>query len=239
VSTRHERHQSIQLCVAKLVRLWYIYLFLAKLLLSYVSTLSICIAGIRTTRDLREAFLNSLLRKEVWHFDTKNPSSVAILVTTNGARINKGIADKLAFLVQYVSMFFAAFLVALIRQWKLTLITMSVIPPIFLVMAIGIPIDVAIESRVMRLYSKGGSIAQEAISTIKNVHAFWAQSKIIEKYDALLQEAHIEGNKKSIVYGVLFSGEYFFIYSGVALSFWKGYRMFASGEIESIGPVFT
>lgn len=158
---------------------------------------------------------------------------------TNGARINKGIADKLAFLVQYVAMFFAAFIVALVRQWKLTLIAMTAIPPIFLTVALLVPIEAAIESRVMRIYSKGASVAQEAISTIRNIHAFCAQSKMVEKFDTLLQQAHIEGNKKSILWGVLFSAEHFFVFSGVALSFWKGYRMFASGEIDGIGPVFT
>jgi ATP-binding cassette subfamily B (MDR/TAP) protein 1 len=235
----HQLESEKSCDLADLTRLWYIYLFVAKLVLSYISTLSICIAAIRTTRSLRQAFLDSLLRKEIWHFDSKDPSSVAVLVTTNGARINKGIADKFAFLIQYVAMFFAAFIVALARQWKLTLITMSIIPGIMVIISICVPIEAAIESRVMRMYSQGGSIAQEAISTIKNIHAFWAQGKMVEKYDNLLQQAHTEGKKKSILYGILFSAEYFFVFSGVALSFWKGYRMFASGEIDGIGPVFT
>jgi ATP-binding cassette subfamily B (MDR/TAP) protein 1 len=219
--------------------LWFVYLFVGKLILSYISTIAICISAIRTTRDLRQAFLNSILRKEIWHFDSKEPSSVAVLVTTNGARINKGIADKLAFLIQYLSMFFAAFIVSLAIQWKLTLITMSVIPAIFLITSVCVALDAAVESRVMRHYSRGGSVAQEAISTIRTVHAFWAQSKMIEKYDKILQQAHTEGMKKSILYGILFSTEYFCVFSGVALAFWKGYKMFASGEISDVGTVFT
>lgn len=72
----------------------FVYLFVAKLLLSYISTLAICIAAIRTTRDFRQDFLNNTIRKEIWHFDLQDASSVAVLVTTNGARVNKGIADK-------------------------------------------------------------------------------------------------------------------------------------------------
>jgi ATP-binding cassette subfamily B (MDR/TAP) protein 1 len=82
-----------------------------------------------------------------------------------------------------------------------------------------VPIEATIESRVMRIYSRSGSIAQEAISTIQNIQAFWAHSKTVEKYDKLLQQAHIEGNKKSVLWGILFSSEYFFVFSGVALSF--------------------
>lgn len=164
---------------------------------------------------------------------------MAVLVTTNGSRVNKGIADKLAFLVQYLAMFIAAFVVALAVQWKLTLITMSIIPAIFIVTAICITIDAGVESKVMRTYSKGGSIAQEAVSTIRTVHAFWAQSKMIAKYDKYLQQARDEGKKKSILYGILFSTEYFCVFSGIALAFWQGHRMFVSGEIPDVGKVFT
>ena len=136
-------------------------------------------------------------------------------------------------------MFFAAFIVAIAIQWKLALITMSVIPAIFVITFGVIALDAPVEARIMKIYSKGGSIAQEAISTIRTVHAFWAQSKLISKYDKYLIAAHTEGKKKSIFYGVLFSTEYFCVYSGIALAFWKGYKMFRSGEIESVGTVFT
>lgn len=193
----------------------------------------------RTTRDLRQDFLKHTLRKETWHFDLQDASSVAVLVTTNGSRINKGVADKLAFLIQYLAMFIAAFVVALAVQWKLALITMSVIPAIFVITAGVLAADAPVEARIMRIYSKGGSVAQEAISTIRTIHAFWAQSKLIAKYDKYLMDAHTEGKKKSIFYGILFSTEYFCVFSGIALSFWKGYRMFRSGEIDSAGTVFT
>ncbi|KAK0119465.1 hypothetical protein ONS95_010913 [Cadophora gregata] len=230
--------QSFRNTILNSVKL-FVYLFVAKLLLSYISTITICISAIRTTRDLRQDFLSHTLRKETWHFDLQNASSVAVLVTTNGSRINKGVADKLAFLVQYLAMFFAAFIVALAVQWKLALITMSVIPAIFVITFGVIALDAPVEARIMKIYSKGGFAAQEAISTIRTVHAFWAQSKLIAKYDKYLKDAHTEGKKKSIFYGVLFSTEYFCVYSGIALAFWKGYRMYRSGEIESVGTVFT
>ncbi|KAL5330302.1 hypothetical protein ACEPPN_003828 [Leptodophora sp. 'Broadleaf-Isolate-01'] len=230
--------QSFNNTILNSVKL-FVYLFVAKLLLSYISTITICISAMRTTRDLRQDFLKHTLRKETWHFDLQDASSVAVLVTTNGSRINKGVADKLAFLIQYLAMFIAAFVVALAVQWKLALITMSVIPAIFVITAGVLAADAPVEARIMRIYSKGGSVAQEAISTIRTIHAFWAQSKLIAKYDKYLMDAHTEGKKKSIFYGILFSTEYFCVFSGIALSFWKGYRMFRSGEIDSAGTVFT
>lgn len=117
-------------------------------------------------------------------------------------------------------MFFSAFVVALAVQWKLALITMSVIPAMFLITSICIAIDATQEARIVRIYSQASNLAQETISSIRTVHAFWARRKMVAKYDVFLEKAHKEAWMKSPNYGVLFSTEYFCIYSGIALCFW-------------------
>ena len=57
--------------------------------------------------------------------------------------------------------------------------------------------DVKFESAIVRIYSEAATLAQEAISSIRTVHAFWAQQRLIRKYDTYLQEAHTIGNKVS------------------------------------------
>ncbi|KFY26995.1 hypothetical protein V493_03749 [Pseudogymnoascus sp. VKM F-4281 (FW-2241)] len=219
--------------------LLFIYLFVAKLVLIYAATTCITISGMRTTRAIRRAFLDHLLRLEIWHFDTASNGAAATQVTTNGNRINQGIAEKLGLVVQCSAMFFSAFIIALAVQWKLALITMTIIPAIFIVVGITVAIDATLESRVVRIYSQGSVLVQEAISSIKTIHAFWAQEKMAEKYETFLQKAHIEGSKKSANYGIMFSVEYFCVYAGTALAFWQGHRMFQSGEIDNVGTVFT
>ncbi|KAJ9638460.1 hypothetical protein H2204_004230 [Knufia peltigerae] len=219
--------------------LWFIYLFIGKFVLTYISTAAVTISAIRTTRTLRRVFLECTLRQEVWHFDKQSNGAIATQVTTNGNRIQTGIAEKLVFTIQSLSMFFSAFVVALASQWKLALITMSVIPAIFLVTGICIAIDATQEARITRIYSRAAVLAEEVLSSIRTVHAFYARKKMAEKYDVFLQQAHQEGNKKSPNYGVLFSTEYFCVYSAIALAFWKGFRMYESGEVADVGKVFT
>jgi ATP-binding cassette, subfamily B (MDR/TAP), member 1 len=219
--------------------LWFIYLFGARFVITYVANVCVTIAAIRTVRALRMAFLESTLRQEVWHFDSQSIGSAASQVTTNGNRVNQGIAEKLAFVFQALSLFFSSFIVALSVQWKLSLITMSIIPAIFGVTGACIAIDAPQEARIVRIYSRASVLAQEAISSIRTVHAFWAQKKMAQKYNEYLQQAHTEGNKKSPNFGVLFSTQYFCVYSAIALSFWQGFRMYQSGEIGQVGQVFT
>ena len=136
-------------------------------------------------------------------------------------------------------MFFSAFIVALAVQWKLSLITLSIVPTIFLVTGACISIDAPQEAKIVRIYSQASNMAQETISSIRTVHAFGARAKMVQKYDDFLQQAHTIGNKKCPIYGVLFSVEYFCVYSGIALCFWQGFRMFQNGEIVDVGQVFT
>ncbi|ETN36902.1 uncharacterized protein HMPREF1541_07889 [Cyphellophora europaea CBS 101466] len=219
--------------------LWFVYLFIARFVIVYAANVAISTAAIRTTAAIRRAFLEATLRQEVWHFDKASNGSAATQVTTNGNRINQGLADKLAYIAQGLGLFFSSFIIALAVQWKLSLIIMSIVPAIFLVTGGCIAVDAIQEARIVRIYSRAAVMAQEAISSVKTVHAFWAQEKIAAKYDVFLQDAWKEGKKKSPNYGILFSTEYFLVLAGTALAFWQGFRMFQSGEIGSVGTVFT
>ena len=136
-------------------------------------------------------------------------------------------------------MFFSAFIIALAVQWKLALITMTIIPAIIVAVVSCIAIDAPNEARCLLIYSKAAVVAQDAISSIKTVHAFWAHDKIIQRFDDFLLAGLKEGLKKCPIYGVLFSVQYFCVMAGTALAFWQGFRMFTSGEIQSVGTVLT
>ncbi|KAJ9635107.1 hypothetical protein H2199_008593 [Coniosporium tulheliwenetii] len=230
--------QAFQNEVNRLV-LYFVYLFVGRCVINYIGTLCVCIAATRTTNSLRKAFLDSLVRKEIAHFDIADNGSTAAQVATNGNRINQGIAEKLYTFVNGISLFFSAYIVALTVQWKLALITMSVIPAIAVSVAGVIKFDAPIEARIVKIYSRAATVAQDALWSIKTIHAFGAGPKVIKWYDEYLQAAHQEGKKKSLIFGVLFSNNYFLTLAGNALAFWEGYRLFASGEIPDVGTVFT
>lgn len=136
-------------------------------------------------------------------------------------------------------MFISAFTVALIIQWKLALITMSVVPPIIAASVISIRFDVIMETRIVRYLSQAAALAQEALSSVKTIHAFWAHEQIIEGYDKYLSLAHEQGKRKRPNTSLGNAVFYFSMYGGTALAFWQGFRMYASGEIEAVGTVLT
>lgn len=122
-------------------------------------------------------------------------------------------------------------------QWKLTLITISIVPTIIIVVGICIGIETKNEAQQLAIYSKAGLLAEEAFSTIRTVHSFWLNPLLSRKYDGSLEKALKVGLKKSPNFAVLFSTEFFCVYSAYGLAFWQGIRMFFSGEIRESGDV--
>jgi len=165
--------------------------------------------------------------------------TIVCRITTNCNRASQGIAEKLTSVIQGISTFVSAFVVALAVQWKLSLITLTIVPAIVVVTGGAIAVDVPLEAKVVRLYSQASNLAQETISSIRTVHAFDAREKMVKKYDEYLEEAHKVGNNKSPVFGALFCVQNFCVFAGIALCFWQGFRMFQSGEIADAGGVFT
>ncbi|KAI6828975.1 multidrug resistance protein [Hortaea werneckii] len=219
--------------------LYFVYLFIAKFVLTYIHSFCVSIAAIKTTKALREHFLQTLLRQEITFFDSKDAGSPSVKVTTNGNLVNNGISDKLSMIVQNMATFVAAFVIAFAVQWKLTLITICIVPVIIVVTGICSIIDIKQEAGIMSIYSRAGLLAEEVFSTMTTVHAFFLQPLMAQRYDEHLAEAETAGMKKSANYGIMFSTQFFCIYAGYGLAFWRGIAMYASGEIDQPGKIVT
>lgn len=219
--------------------LYLVYLFIAKFVLVYIHTAAASIAAIRATKALRLDFLHSLMRQDMSYFDSNAAGSPSVEVTTNGNLVTNGLSEKLSVFVQSCATFIAAFVVAFAVQWKLTLITVCIVPTIVIVTGICMGIDVKNEDKLMGIYSRASLVAEEVFSSISTVHAFWLQPVMAKRYEDHLAELERVGMKKSPNYGVLFSTEFFCVYAGYGLAFWQGIRMYARGEVHEPGDIVT
>ena len=197
------------------------------------------ISGTRITRTLRYRFLKATLSQEIAYFDSGDGGSVTAKVTTNGNQVQQGICEKLGFTVQAVATFISAIVIALVTQWKLTLITITIAPVILIVIGVTVGMDAALEAQILEIYSQAGALAEDVFSSVRNVQAFWMRPKLVKKYDGYLEGAHQIGRKKSAIWGFMFSIEFFCIYAGFALAFWRGVHMYAEGEIQDPGVIIT
>jgi ATP-binding cassette subfamily B (MDR/TAP) protein 1 len=194
---------------------------------------------VRTTKDVRIAYLTRLLQQDIGFFDANKSGSSVVQLTTNANLVNQGISEKLGFAVQGTATFVAAFIVAFVIQWKLTLITICIAPAILIVTSVCAAILVKEENRILHINSIAGSLAEEVLASMKTVHAFTAFSKLTDKYDAYAKEAKRMGLRQSLNMAILYSAEFFCVYAGYGLAFWQGVRMYARGEIKEPGNIIT
>ncbi|EMD59972.1 hypothetical protein COCSADRAFT_346383 [Bipolaris sorokiniana ND90Pr] len=219
--------------------LYFIYLFAAKFGLFYIHSVCISIAATRTIKAFRIDLVKHILRQNIAYFDSDPAISVTTQVTTESNNVNNGISEKLTLTIQGMSTFVTAFIVAFVVEWKLTLITMGIVPAILLVVGICMGIEGRNEAKIHLIHSKAALLTEEVFSSISTTHAYWLSSFFSQKYDALLGDAMEVGMRKSPNYSILFSFEFFCIYAGYGLAFWQGIRMYANGEISQSGKVFT
>lgn len=195
--------------------------------------------ALRLGREMRHDYLRSALRQDISFFDHGSAGSISMQATSNGRLIQSGTAEKLGQMIQAATTFIAAFVIAFVSQWKLTLILVCIVPALILMVGTAGGIDAGIETQILKVYAQAGAYAESSLGNIRAIHAFNLASRIVNGYTIYLDQAQTLGRKKNVLYGLLFAGEYFVMFAGMGLAFWQGIAMIARGEVEGIGTVFT
>ncbi|KAM0424826.1 hypothetical protein ACHAPT_009882 [Fusarium lateritium] len=219
--------------------LYFVYIGIVRLVATYIYASLFTYVAYHLTRNIRRSYLKAAFSQEIAYFDQGVAGSIAMQATSNGQLIQSGIAEKLGIFIQSVATFVAAFVIAFISQWKLTLILICIVPALILIVGtLSVP-DAKIETRILKLQAQAGSYAESIFGGVRTIHAFSLRSRVVAKFDTYLQDVYREGKKKNLLYGLMFGGEYFVVYSGMGLAFWQGINMIARGEVSNIGKVFT
>lgn len=219
--------------------LWFVYLFIGKFTCVYLHTTCFTIAATRLTRGLRLAYVRSILRQEIAYFDTCTPGSVATRISTNANLIQTGLGEKVGIATQGFAMLISAFVVAFTQNWKLTLVTATTLPAVIILVGITVVFDQKLEAKILDVYSKAGGLAEEALSSVRNVVAFGAHDKLMQKYGVYLDAAKVFGVKKGPLLGVQYSSEFSVMYCAYSLAFYYGIQLLLRGEIADGGTVVT
>ncbi|KAK7227925.1 hypothetical protein V2G26_000095 [Clonostachys chloroleuca] len=219
--------------------LYFIYIAIARFVCTYIYSSLLTYVALRITRNLRYRYLKSALGQEVGFFDMGTGGSISMQVTSNAKLIQSGISEKLGQVFQAASTLVASFIIAFVSQWKLTLILSTIVPALLLVAGFAGALDAGIETKILKTYARAGSLAETVLASIRTIKAFELVPRMTHEYSKILGEARTLGNKKNALYALMFAGEYFVIFAGMALAFWQGIRMMVQGEIAAMGTMFT
>ncbi|PWN22410.1 putative Leptomycin B resistance protein pmd1 [Microstroma glucosiphilum] len=200
---------------------------------TYIYSAAWVYTGEEITRRIREAFLAATLRQDIAYFDKIGAGTITTRLQSDTHLIQEGISDKVPMSVMFVSTFVTGFVVAYIKSWKLALALTSIVPCIIIAGAVMNVFVSRFHQMELEYVAYGGSLAEEALSTVRTAKAFGAESRLVDLYNESNALTTKQGTKKAIVQGFGLGIFFFIIYSGYALAFYFGSKLIASGEINT------
>lgn len=158
--------------------------------------------SLRISSTLRLAYVKALLELPVSLLDTQPPGQIAAIITTTANTLQIGISEKLAIVIQTLSLLVAALIVAFTHSWKLTLVTSSGLLLIVACYCVTIPFLVKNMKQVEDANIKASAIASETFTSIRMVAACGAEMKMVERYRKWVDKANQRGLRLSGVIAI-------------------------------------
>ncbi|CAL9248278.1 unnamed protein product [Arabidopsis halleri] len=160
--------------------------------------------GERQAARLRENYLRAVLSQDVSYFDlhVTSTSDVVTSVSCDSLVIQDVISEKLPNFLMNASAFCASYIVGFILLWRLAIvgspfIVLLVIPGLMYGRAL-----INISRTIRKEYDEAGSIAEQAMSSVRTVYAFSSEKKIIAKFSTALQRSVKLGVRQGLVKGI-------------------------------------
>ncbi|CDO69243.1 hypothetical protein BN946_scf185042.g145 [Trametes cinnabarina] len=184
-------------------------------------------------KRIRERYLRAILRQDIAYFDNVGAGEVATRIQTDTHVVQQGISEAVGHIFNYLSAFVTGYVLAYVRSWRLALAMTSMLP--------GISIAGALMDHFLAKYmqlslqhvSEGGTLAEEAISTVRTAHAFGTQRVLADLYDRSVQKSRAVELKTAVVHGIGLSSFFFVIFGAYALAFNFGTTLINHGEANA------
>ncbi|KPI42307.1 Leptomycin B resistance protein pmd1 [Cyphellophora attinorum] len=220
------------------------YIGLGQLCFIYTYILCWNLSGERLAQRLRETYFLSLLRQEPSFFDDLPSGEVSSRLNNEITTIQDGTSQKVGIVLQALSFFVTAYVIAFIKDAKLGGMLVSLVPAFMAMTLIGSYYIGKYSGAASKFVAASASIASEALSNILVVHAFNANTKLEARFSQKLIGAKESGVKKAVATSIQSGVLYFVAYAANALAFWQGSRTIAAAVANgnsgaTVGTTYT
>ncbi|MFS7971650.1 putative Type I protein exporter [Helianthus anomalus] len=177
----------------------------------------------RQSSRIRFKYLKAVLRQEVGYFDKSLEASrvVTNISTDISINIQGVISEKIPDFIANLCMFLTAELTAVYLCWRLAIVAL---PAMFLLIIPGVVYGNILaknEEKLQEAYAVAGGIAEQAFSSIKTVHSYVGEKKMVSRFSDALIPTLVLGIKQGLLKGMVF-GSIGIIFSIFALMSWYG-----------------
>jgi ATP-binding cassette, subfamily B (MDR/TAP), member 1 len=219
--------------------LYMVYLGIARVILSYISMLSIRISGLRISARIRLAYLRALFLQPVSSMDASasSPGVIATRLTTNSNIIELGISQQFSLAIQAITFTLGLYIVSFTKSATLTLVASAPLPVVLIAYAFALPFINKYYIQGEGIKEQASSLVFEVFESIRIVVAFGAEGRLTAKHRSILKEARQYERKAAPFIGLLLAPMFVAVYATFSLTFWFGIRQYTRGHISGIQTI--
>ncbi|KAK9129443.1 hypothetical protein Sjap_009930 [Stephania japonica] len=216
-----------------------VYLGLMNLVSAWIGVACWTQTGERQAADMRVKCLQSVLNQDIGFFDMEaRDQNILFRISSDAILVQDAIGDKTGHALRYFSQFVAGFLIGFVTAWRLTLMTIAVIPLVAIVGGIYAVTMSTLSKKGEAVYAKAGHVAEEAISQVRTVYSFVGEDKVIDEYSKSLKDALKLTKKSGLVKGAGIGITYGSLFCVWALLLWYSGILVRRHKING-GKAFT
>lgn len=181
------------------------------------------------TISLKTQWYQALLRQDIAYFDIQHEdiSSAATVISTNGAKYQRGIGNKLGLLFQFLATFLGGIIYAFYSSWKAAVVVLLTVPFMAVSGYALVKMTTSKTSRANASYAKAGSIVYTTVMNIRTILSLNATSYIIQQFEAATNHAYDEATNQIWLFG-LAEGSMMasFLLSNIAVPLFGGWLLY-------------
>lgn len=203
-----------------------ISLYLKKIILVYIQ--------LRVVKNIRDKLQNVLMHLPIPFFERQHSGKLSSIVFNDVTAVNNVLKDSFGSMLLTPIQVLSNLIILLLISWKLSLITLTIVPLSGLLI---IKIGQSIRRKSRRVYQKISEVFtafQEAVASIRIVKAFTSEMKEIEKFEKAnfnYYKTQFRSNKLSLATSPL--NETLGILILVALLWYGGNLVYSGSDLEA------
>eukprot|EP00249_Psilotum_nudum_P005038 c18525_g1_i1 orf=571-4338(-) len=224
---------------ARKYSLYFVYVGLVTLFSAWLEVSCWTYTGERQTARMRLEYLRALLSQDVGFYDTESSTGEIVNGFSNDTiLVQESIGEKVGNFTHHIARFIGAFTVSFTISWKLTLVTIAVVPLIAIAGALIAYVVINLSTTSQKAYVAASDIVEQVLAQVRTVYAFVGEKKAVQSYSDALEDTRRIGRRVSFAKGMGVGCVYGLLCLVWALLLWYAKQMVQHGDVRG-GPAFV
>ncbi|KAG0587384.1 hypothetical protein KC19_2G160800 [Ceratodon purpureus] len=190
--------------------------------------------GERQAARMRVRYLQAVLKQDITFFDTDTARTGNIMssISSDTFLVQNAISEKMGNFIHYIATFIAGFAIGFSLIWKLSLVTLAVVPVIAMAGGFFAYTTTNLTSQSQQAYAEAGAIADQSIAQVRTVYSFVGEQKATESYSGALHRSLKLGYQTGLAKGLGLGIVYSVMFCCWALLLWYGGELVRNGDAD-------